>query len=362
VSVPAFSRVAAVAAYHAPLELLTVRIPSLSAGAALLRVEAATLCGTDVHRWQGHRSAVVPPFVPGHETCGSIVATGGDVSDILGMPLSLGDRVIAAYPHCGQCYFCAVEGQANLCEHTVPFGLSKPEELLGGCSEYHYIPRGATFIRVPDSVASDLAASAACALRTVMHGFDLLGPVKPHETVLVLGAGPLGLYSVAAARDRGARDVFVIGAPNLRLDVARAWGASDVLNLEEVPDVDARVQWVRERTSGRGADILFQCANAPALLDAFEMVRRGGRLINIGVQAGPPLSINPGVFFRQVRMSSVVMAQAHHFYDAIEFLRTRADRFDFSRILSNTYSLDRVSEALLAMAEFREVKPVIVPA
>jgi threonine dehydrogenase-like Zn-dependent dehydrogenase len=132
-----------------------------------------------------------------------------------------------------------------------------------------------------------------------------------------LGSGPLGLYAVAVARERGAGEIFVIGAPELRLDVARAWGASDVLDLERVPDFAARLQWVHDRTAGRGADILFQCANAPALLDAFEMVRRGGRLINIGVQAGAPLAVNPGVFFRGVRVSSVVMAQARHFYKAI---------------------------------------------
>jgi threonine dehydrogenase-like Zn-dependent dehydrogenase len=176
-----------------------------------------------------------------------------------------------------------------------------------------------------------------------------------------LGSGPLGLYAVAVARERGAGEIFVIGAPELRLDVARAWGASDVLDLERVPDFAARLQWVHDRTAGRGADILFQCANAPALLDAFEMVRRGGRLINIGVQAGAPLAVNPGVFFRGVRVSSVVMAQARHFYEAIEFLRTRAERFDFSRILSNRYALEGVSDALRAMADMREVKPVIVP-
>src|SRR5260370_36815324 len=91
-----------------------------------------------------------------------------------------------------------------------------------------------------------------------MHGYEQLGPVESHETVLVLGSGPLGLYSLAVARDRGARKVLIIGAPDARLAVAREWGADDVLDLDATPDVNHRIAWVREHTDGRGADIVFQ--------------------------------------------------------------------------------------------------------
>ena len=87
-------------------------------------------------------------------------------------------------------------------------------------------------MRVPETVSAPLAASAACALRTIMHGFERLGAVGSHETFLVQGAGPVGLYAAAVARARGARQVLVIGAPHERLEIARALGADDVLDLD----------------------------------------------------------------------------------------------------------------------------------
>lgn len=355
------ARAAVITALENELEIWTIPIPEMEDGSVLIRVDAATLCGTDAHRWQGHLLAVQPPFIPGHETCGTIVEKRGDVRDILDRPLNVGDRIISSYSHCGHCYFCRVTRQTTLCKEVGKFGCWEPHKLLGGCADYQYFPPGGSFVRIPDEVSPRLAASAACALRTVIHAYEQLGQIDSHETVLVLGAGPLGLYSVAVARDRGAKQVLLVGAPAARIDVARAWGADDVLNLDEVPDAKERVAWALERTAGRGADIVMQCANSPALIEGLEMVRRGGRLINVGVSGGSPLSIPPLLFFRGVRVNSVVMAEARHFYQAIEFLATRRDAFPFNRLFSNTFGLDGVTQALLGMANYSEIKPVIAP-
>jgi threonine dehydrogenase-like Zn-dependent dehydrogenase len=153
-----------------------------------------------------------------------------------------------------------------------------------------------------------------------MHGYEQLGPVESHETVLVLGSGPLGLYSLAVARDRGARKVLMIGAPDARLAVAREWGADDVLDLDATPDVNHRIAWVREHTDGRGADIVFQCATSAVVAEGLEMARPGGRLVSIGVGGGP-VTLSPMIFFKQVRINGVAMAEARHFYQAIRFPR-----------------------------------------
>lgn len=356
------SRVAVVTAYHQPLEIRNVEIPEIEPGGVLVKVDAATLCGTDAHRWEGGRAAVTPPFVPGHETCGVIVEMNGEVRDIMDRPLHLGDRVISSYPVCGHCYYCRITRQTNLCVNTFPFGTGTPEQLIGGCADYHYFPPGCTLVLVPDKVSSPLAASAACALRTVLHGFDLLGPLESHETVVVQGAGPLGLYSVAAARSRGARKIIVIGAPSARLDVAVAWGADAVLDIEEVPNPDARAAWVRSETSGRGPDVVVQCANTHALVEAMQLARLGARIISIGNSQGAPLSIPPELFFKHLRIQSVRMAEPKHFYEALEFLVAHRYRFEFDLLITGEYSLERTSEAIAAMAELREVKPVIRPA
>src|SRR5438874_3712062 len=222
---------AVVVEHGAPLAVERVPLPMLEPGGVLVQVDAATLCGTDVHFWHG---LIIPtdsvPYIPGHETCGTIVDLRGPRTDLVGQPLQVGDRIIAAYPFCGHCWYCTVARQPVLCPNVLAYGrlrCDRPPYLLGGCAEYHYFPPGCDIVRVPETVAAPLAASAACALRTIMHGFERLGAVGSHETVLVQGAGPVGLYGVAVARARGARQVLVIGAPAERREIARALGADD---------------------------------------------------------------------------------------------------------------------------------------
>ena len=354
---------AVITEYGKPLEMRRVPLPELEPTAILARVDAATLCGTDVHFWHGtSRGATNPPYIPGHETAGIIEEIRGERHDILGQPLKRGDRILCAYSFCGHCYYCTVARQPTLCSESVRFGrarVDQPPYLLGGCAEYHYFPPGSEIILVPDEVPSPLAASAACALRTVMHGFERLGPLATHETVVVQGCGPVGLYALAVARDRGAKRVLVIGAPAGRLDVATAWGADAILNLEEVPEVEDRRDWVRERTGGRGADVVVQAATGLAIPEGIALVRPGGRYLSIG-NTSENLTIPGAELGKNLQFISVRAAEGRHFYQGLQFLATRRD-IPFDRLITGTYTLDRVSEALEAMADFREVKAVVLP-
>ncbi len=367
------AKAAVVVRYGEPLELWDIPVRDLAVGSALVRVDAATLCGTDAHRWLGHMAEMekpggdlpfvgvtLPPFVPGHETCGTIVDLRGDLSDVEKRALKIGDRVIASYPHCGHCYYCSIARQPTLCDENLSFGHHAPELLLGGCAEYQYFPPGTSLVSVPERVPSLIAASAACALRTVMHGFEQLGAIGSHESVLILGAGPLGLYSVAVARAAGAAKIFVVGAPANRLEVALAWGADAVLNLDNVPDLANRVAWVKEKTQGRGADVVLQCASSLAFVDGLWMARPGGRLVSMGISGGPPLAVPPILLFRQVRISTVVMAEVRHFLQAIRFVDRQIDSVSFEQMVSGRYKLSEISDAIRAMAEYREVKPAIL--
>jgi L-iditol 2-dehydrogenase len=359
------SRAAVVTTVHAPLELQDVPIPAVEPGGVLIKVDAATLCGTDVHIWEGVSPSVGGlPYIPGHETCGTIVEIGGTRTDLLGEPLRVGDRIIATYAFCGHCYYCTVARQAVLCTNVVTYGRARsdaPPYLLGGCAEYHYFPPGCDIVRVPDEVSSPLAASAACALRTIMHAFEKLGRFASHDTVLVQGAGPVGLYAVAVARDRGANRVLVIGAPANRLRVAEEFGADATLDLDAVADPAARKAWVLERTAGRGPDVVLQCAGSPAIVEGLDLVRRGGKLVSIGATGGT-IALPGGVFTgKYVDVLGIVMAEGRHFYEAINFLATRSKQFRFDAMITGSYGLDRVTDALAAMATFKEVKPVVLP-
>jgi len=353
-------RAAVITELKGPLEIWTVPIPELEPGGVLIRIDAATLCGTDASRWSG-RVVRPTPFVPGHETSGTIVDTNGPVCDILGEPLKAGDRIVCSYPTCGHCYFCQVSRQTSLCTETFPFGDAHPNKLLGGCAEYHVFPARGHLIRVPAEVPPVLAAASACALRTVVHGFELLGRIDNHETVVVQGAGPLGLFAAALARDRGAKQVLLIGAPAGRLAVAADFGADAALDIDIVTDAGARLQWVRELTGGRGADIVINCATAPALVEALQLARRGARVVNLGQGHAAEMTIPSSVLWKQIRIDMVVMAEARHWLQALEFLASRRNDFPFEKMISNSFTLEGTTEALRGMDAYREIKPVIYP-
>jgi D-arabinose 1-dehydrogenase-like Zn-dependent alcohol dehydrogenase len=365
------SRAAVVTAFNKPLELWSLPLPEPEPGGVIVKVDAATLCGTDAHRWSGRlqetTNADLPflptvdvPYVPGHETCGTVVEMRGPVFDIEGRRLKAGDRIISSYAHCGHCYYCRITAQPTFCAEKQVYGASPPDRFFGGCAEYHAFPAKCSFIRVPDHVPAPVAASATCALRTIMHSYEQIGGIAPHETILTLGSGPLGLYALAVGIDKGAQRNLLIGAPKARLDVGRAWGADDVLDIGDLPDAQARIDWVRESTGGRGADIVVNCATAGSFTEALRMTRPGGKLVQVAVGGPVPMQVQQNLMFRGVAVLSTVMAEARHFHQAIQFVATRSDTFDFGKLISNSYPLSRTGDALKAMEELTEVKPLIV--
>jgi L-iditol 2-dehydrogenase len=352
-------------------ELQEIKFPKMAVGSVIVRIDAATLCGTDVSRWKGRlpqggadQPFLKPlelPYIPGHETCGTIVEVAGDAYDILHEPLKVGDRIVSSYGHCGSCYYCRVARQTSFCNEVKTFGHSHPENMMGGCAQYQYYPAEGSYIRAPEGVSPAIVASGTCALRTVMHAIELVGRIEPHETVLILGAGPLGLYSLAVAREQGAQQVLLIGAPENRLAVARNWGADRLLDLDTMPEASERITWVRDHTRGRGADIVINCGTAYALVEGLRMTRPGGRFVQVAGGAGKPIEIPPELLFRGVRTFFPVTAEARHFYQAMNFLDRKRNRYNFSDMISNAFTLEQTGTALRGMAAYTEVKPVIYP-
>ena len=171
----------------------------------------------------------------------------------------------------------------------------------------------------------------------------------------------MGLYATAVARDHGASRVFVIGAPAHRLEVARAFGADEVLNIEEYPDPAARKEWVLEHTSGRGPDVVIQVATSnTAVLEGLDFIRPGGRYVNIG---GVGSATVPASYlgFKYLTVIGIANTLGRHFHQALQFLATKQNLFPFERILSATYPLEQTTEAIQAMADYSIVKPVILP-
>jgi threonine dehydrogenase-like Zn-dependent dehydrogenase len=216
-------------------------------------------------------------------------------------------------------------------------------------------------LKVTEDLEAPVVASATCAFRTVVHGYERLGAVEPHETIVIQGSGPVGLYALAYAVAQGAGQVICIGAPEARLQLAARWGASLTLNVETTSS-EERLETVMANTDGRGADIVIECSGANvALPEGLALARRGGRYLVVG-QADPrPVSVRGTDFnIRQLTVVGVLGGDIPHYFKAIRFLSENQSRFHFADLLGSRYSFDKVNEALGALAEGRELKPIIV--
>lgn len=358
----ATSRAAVVTEFHRPLEIQEVEIPSLSGIAMTVRIDASTLCGTDVHRWEGGLDEESIPYITGHEPCGFIEEMNEPRFDILGNPLAVGDRIVWSYVSCGHCYFCTVALQPCLCRGRASWGHNRADRypyLLGSCAQYMYVPSECQIVRVPEQISSATAAASSCAYRTIMHAYDRLGAIKSHETVLIQGSGPLGIFAASVAREHGAKEVLMIGAPAGRLETAKKMGVDRLIDLDVLTDEDDRVEWVKEATGGRGADVVMQCATANAVPEGLRMLRDGGRYVSVGV--GGKATVAPAGLPGEMTLYTVRSGEPRHWLQAIDFLDSRWEQYPFEEMISEHFDLDGVNEAMSAMASFRVVKAAIHP-
>lgn len=255
-------------------------VPEVGPGEVRIRIRAALTCGTDlkVFRRGYHAKMIRPPAIFGHELAGEIDALGPGVKG-----WSVGDAVVAANSApCGQCHFCGIDRE-ELCEDLL--------FLNGAYAEYVTVPERIVrknLLRVPESLSFEAAALVeplACAV----HGVEETG-VRAGETVVVLGAGPLGLLLVRCAVLVGAR-VLVVGRRADRLRAATEMGAAATLDPSSGTDP---VAWIRDETRGYGADRVIEAVGTPeAWSQAIELVRKGG-VVNLfgGCASGTTITLD----------------------------------------------------------------------
>jgi L-iditol 2-dehydrogenase len=368
IGTPKKSKAVVITEYGKPYEIREFPIPEVEPNAILVKVEMAGVCGTDVHQIHG-KLGIRPqlPVIPGHESVGRILKLGaGRTTDVAGEPVSVGDRIMWAHVSCGKCFACAVNHQPNLCERRFSYGMSYSDAhpyLTGGFAEYEYVVPNADIIKIPSELKNEEVIGVCCAFRTAVSAFERLGAWGIQSSVVIQGCGPVGLYSTLLAAEGGASHVTVVGAPALRLDLARKWGAKHVINIEEVPDAARRKAEILKLTNGRGPDVVVEASGVPvAFREGMDIVRRGGKYLIIGQSSPDEQSIIPGLFMlKHLEVIGNGSADISHFYKAIQFIKNRRDRYSFGDIVTNHYRLDQANEAIEAMAAGKEIKPVIVP-
>jgi D-arabinose 1-dehydrogenase-like Zn-dependent alcohol dehydrogenase len=196
---------AAVLAKTNQLETWDVAITDPEPGGALVSIVLGGVCGSDVHILTGEAGEMPFPIILGHEGIGRIEKLGaGGATDYAGTPVKPGDLVYwSPIALCRRCYSCTVLDETP-CENTRFFeDASKPN--WGSYADYAWLPNGMPFFRLPDHAQPEAVAALGCALPTALRGFDRCGPVRVGETVVVQGAGPVGLSAILIAAQAGAR-------------------------------------------------------------------------------------------------------------------------------------------------------------
>ena len=362
------AKAAVMTEFNRPIELREFPVPAdLGSGDVLVKVTLAGVCGTDVHLHKGQLKVPLP-LIMGHETIGLVEAIGGECDSWLGERLSVGDRVswTVGMP-CGKCKYCRLHKLPSRCVNRKAYGVNTPCDMpphfLGGYAQYHHLRSGTAIFKLPDDLPSEALVGAGCAIVTVVHAYEKM-PLRWAESVAIQGVGPVGLAALAVASDAGARPIIVIGGPEDRLERCRRFGADVVVDIDKVRDPGKRRGIVLEHTGGLGADVVVECVGHPAAVaEGWELCRDGGRYMVLGqyCDAGPT-QLNPHLITRkELEVYGSYGSEPHHWAKAIEFLRSRRDRFPFHELITHRFKLDQVNEALEEVAHWRTGKAAICP-
>jgi L-iditol 2-dehydrogenase len=336
-------------------------------------VELSEVCGTDVYLQQGRLAEVPYPIIPGHVSVGVLEAIRGGLYDIHGRAFAEGDRVTFLDVHrtCHRCWYCLVAKASTRCPHRKVYGITYglSDGLTGGWAEYIHLKPGTRCIRLDGTgpsrsgVSDELYMAGGCSLPTALHAVER-AEIMFGDIVCVLGSGPVGLSAIACSTLRGAGVVLCIGAPNERLASAREMGASDALNFTGRSERE-RIDWVLQRTEGRGADVTIECTGAPeAVTQAMRFTRDAGRVVVVGqytdhgeTDFNPHLDLNR----KHLDVRGCWGSDYSHFHRAVEILRIPAAAALWSQMKLERYGLSRVNEALEHVAAGKTIKALIVP-
>ena len=245
---------------------------------AIVRVDAVTICGTDLHILKGDVPTVTEGRILGHEAVGTVEAVGSGVKNV-----AVGDRVlVSCITACGSCRYCR-EGSYGQCLGGGGWILG---HLIDGTqAEFVRVPFADTSTyKVPDGVSDEIILMLADILPTGYEVGVLNGAVRPGDTVAVVGTGPIGLAAVLGAKLFSPAHVIGIDLADSRLDAAKQFGADIVINSTREDPVEV----VRQLTDGLGADVAIEAVGVPASFETCtRLIRPGGHVANIGVHGEP---------------------------------------------------------------------------
>jgi D-arabinose 1-dehydrogenase-like Zn-dependent alcohol dehydrogenase len=364
-------RLAAWLGFGKGFEIREYPVPDPAPGAALIKIALANVCGSDMHYWKGEldleKRGRPLPLNTGHEHMGTAYKLGAGVTtDSAGQPLREGDRVIYRYfIPCGRCRAClrrtfksCPTRQANwlvTCDVWPHF--------QGGYGQYFYLGPNHAIFRLPDEISDEMAAGINCAFTQVYAALEIAG-LRAGQSVVIQGAGGLGVYACAVAREMGAATIVVIDGVDERLALAREFGADAVVDLREHTTPAARIERVRALTDGWGGDIVMELVGNPNVVEeGLRMTALEGSYLEIGnINTDWNATFDPSwILFGNRRIIGIAHYEAEHLKGALDLMVRTRHRYPYHRIVSHRFPLDRINEAFRQQEDGHITRGAIAP-
>jgi propanol-preferring alcohol dehydrogenase len=328
-----------------PLRVSELEQPKPNGNQVLLKVVASGVCHSDLHLWEGGYAGpkgvfmkvedrgVKFPLIPGHEISGTVEAIGRNVSDV-----QIGDKVLV-YPWLGEgsCPAC-VSGEQNLCDTPRTLGIYQN----GGYAQFVLVPDSKFLIKL-NNLEFDSASSLACSGLTAYNAIKKAKPIQGLEkdhNIVIVGAGGLGLMGVQIAKAIHNSKITVIDVNDQKLAEAKKFGADNIINTKEKPDV---VKEVKDLTNGSGTDVVIDFVNNNITsVNSFNMLRKRGKMIMVGLFGG---SMDLNLPMIPLRGYTLTGAYTGTFSDLVELVNL-ASQGKVRTLIDKRFSLDQVNEAL----------------
>lgn len=364
---------AAVMVAPGKIELQELPYPDhLEPGAVIVKMEMSGICGTDKHAFRGEltlyggteaEQPMVFPSVHGHENSGVVVEMNGRGRDIeySGQDLKVGDRVTHC-PNviCGRCWYCrSIHGYPYCAEHQgigMTYYADRFPYIVGGWAEYMYLPPKAWVYKVPDYLPVEYTCLTELFVVTALldraKELAAYGGRGFHfgDTVVVQGAGAVGMMMIAKARLLGAGKIIALDKSEVKLNLAKEFGADMGINVNDLSDEEL-VEIIRDETKGRGADVVVETVGRPEVVKVgLEMLRRGGTYLETGnfVDTGGTVTLN---VHRHIAAKNVLLyGNTNHphdgYYAAMDMMWRNRERFPFEKLITHRFKLEECKEAL----------------
>jgi len=336
-------------------------LPQLGPDDGLLRVELIGICSSDVKILRGHMAAPYP-IIMGHEILGTIEDIGERAAKAYGVVK--GDRVIVeASVSCGHCYYCRT-GNYRLCDFTIGYGTrtssAVPPHLWGAYGQYMYLAPYSGVHKLSPKVPAEVGVQITTVTANGIQWVRRLGGASVGDVVAVVGVGPQGLSSVAAAREAGASLIVALGltVDEDRMALAREMGAHSTINVDEMDPVAE----VKRLTGGAMADVVVEVSGSPKGVNtAINLARKQGTVVlagltGVGVSTGIPVDT---LIFKEIRLQGAFSKGTESVRAAISLVE--AEKYPFHKLVTHRFPLSRAEEALRCVGrEVEGVNPIKV--